>query len=357
MSFRTNSFVYNALPNRVVFGAGTRKNVVDEIARLQCSRAFIFSTPQQVADAESIRTQLGSRAAGMFSGATMHTPVDVTERAMDEVQASKADVLVAVGGGSTTGLSKAIALRTGLQQIIVPTTYAGSEMTPILGETAGSQKTTVRNLKVLPGVVIYDVELTFSLPVGLSAASGMNAIAHAVEALYAKDANPIVSLMSIEGIGALARALPVIAQTPADKDARTDALYGAWLCGTALGSVGMALHHKLCHVLGGSFNLPHAETHTVLLPHTASFNAEAVPEALAPVAELLGGGGPGQGLYDLAKRIGAPVALKELGMPRDGVDRAADIAMQQPYWNPRTLTREGIRKILEDAWHGSRPLR
>jgi maleylacetate reductase len=353
--FGTKSFVYNALPARVIFGAGTRKNIADELARLQRSRAFILSTPQQTADAESIRAQLGPQAVGMFSGATMHTPVDITERALQEVQASKADVLIAVGGGSTTGLGKAIALRTDLPQMVVPTTYAGSEMTPILGETTGSKKMTIRDLKVLPEVVIYDVELTYSLPAALSATSGMNAIAHAVEALYAKDSNPIVSLMAIEAIGALARALPVIVKTPADKDARADALYGAWLCGTVLGSVGMALHHKLCHVLGGSFSLPHSETHTVMLPHATSFNAEAVPEALAPVAALLGSDGPGKGLYDLANRIGAPVSLRDLGMPLEGLDRAADFAMEQPYWNPRVLSRDAIRGILNDAWHGRRP--
>jgi alcohol dehydrogenase class IV len=351
----TKSFVFNALPARVIFGAGSRKNIVDEFTRLRCSRAFILSTSQQIADAKSISSQLGPQAVGMFSKATMHTPLDVTERALKEVQASKADVLIAVGGGSTTGLGKAIALRTDLPQIVVPTTYAGSEMTPILGETAGSKKTTIRDLKVLPEVVIYDVELTYSLSSAMSAVSGMNAIAHAVEALYAKDANPIVSLMAIEGIGALARALPMIVDTPSDKDARADALYGAWLCGSVLGLVGMALHHKLCHVLGGSFSLPHAETHTVMLPHATSFNAEVVPEALAPVAALLGSDGPGRGLYDLANRIGAPVSLRDLGMPQDDLDRAADFAMEQPYWNPKVLSRDAIRGILDDAWHGRRP--
>lgn len=354
---RVDAFVYNPLPGRVVFGAGTRKNIGDELALLKRNRAFILSTPQQTADAEAVRAELGSRAVGMFSGAAMHTPVDVTERALQELRASTADVLIAVGGGSTTGLGKALALRTDLPQIVIPTTYAGSEMTPILGETAGGKKTTIRDFKVLPEVVIYDPELTYSLPPTLSATSGMNAIAHAVEALYARDRNPIVSLMALEAIGALASALPIVIDKPRDAQARADALYGAWLCGTALGSVGMALHHKLCHVLGGSFDLPHAETHTVVLPHSVSFNAEAVPDQLAPVADLLGASGPGGGLYDLAKRIGAPTSLRELGMAESGLDRAADIALEQPYWNPRPLTRDAIRALLDDAWHGRRPPR
>jgi maleylacetate reductase len=314
-----------------------------------------LSTQEQAGDAERLQSRLGALAVGHYAGATMHTPVEVTERALQQVLALDADLLIALGGGSTTGLGKAIALRTDLPQIVIPTTYAGSEMTPILGETADGKKTTIRDLKVLPEVVIYDVELTYSLPVSMSATSGMNAIAHAIEGLYAKDANPITSLMALEGTRALARALPTIVNAPRDNEARSDALYGAWLCGAVLGSVGMALHHKLCHVLGGSFNLPHAETHTVVLPHATSFNAEAVPALLAPIAELLGSEGPGQGLYDLEKRMGVPTTLREIGLPEDALDRAADIAMEQPYWNPRPFSREAIRAILDDAWHGRRP--
>ena len=351
------SFTYTALPGRVVFGAGTRATVADELQRLRRERAFILSGPHGTAGTEALQKLLGGRAVGAFNGAAMHTPVAVTERALLQVQQRNADIVVALGGGSAIGLGKAIALRTDLPQIVIPTTYAGSEMTPILGQTADGKKTTIRDLKVLPEVVLYDPELTYSLPSSLSATSGMNAIAHAVEALYAKDRNPIISMMALDEIGALARALPVIAKAPRDERARADALYGAWLCGTVLGSVGMALHHKLCHVLGGSFDLPHAETHTVVLPHATSFNAEAVPDLLAPVADLLGAGGPGRGLYDLAKRIGAPTALKDLGLPQDALDRAADIAMEQPYWNPRAVTREGVRALLDDAWHGRRPQR
>lgn len=351
------SFVYTALPSRVIFGAGACGKAVEELGRLQCSRAFLLSGSHGASGIRSLQQLLGFQAVGSFSGAVMHTPVEVTERALKAVLTQEADALIALGGGSTIGLSKAIALRTDLPQIVIPTTYAGSEMTPILGETAAGRKATIRDLKVLPEVVIYDVDLTYTLPVGLSATSGMNAIAHAIEALYAKDGSPIVSIMAIEAIGALARALPMIAADPHAESARSEALYGSWLCGSVLGSVGMALHHKLCHVLGGSFNLPHAETHTVMLPHVTAFNAEAEPEKLGPVAELLGSSGPGQGLYDLAKGIGAPTSLKALCLPFEALDRAADIAMEQPYWNPRAVTREGVRAVLDDAWHGRRPKR
>jgi maleylacetate reductase len=351
------TFVYNGIPNRVVFGFGTSARLGEEVQRLGLKRPLVLSTPEQKRDAEALAVKLGPDMAGIFSGATMHTPVDVTEKALAVVTETKADCVIALGGGSTTGLGKAIALRTDLPQIVLPTTYAGSEMTNILGETSGGLKKTLRSPKVQPEVIIYDVDFTLTLPVGLSSTSGMNAIAHAVEGLYAQDRNPIVSLMALEGIRALAESLPVIVKQPQDREARAKALYGAWLCGAVLGSVGMALHHKLCHVLGGSFDLPHAETHTVVLPHVVSFNAQAVPELLAPVAEILHADGPGQGLFDLAKKLNAPTALRDIRMPADGLDRASAIATESPYYNPRQPTREEIRVLLDDAFNGRRPER
>src|ERR1700761_6590805 len=349
------SFTYTAHPARVIFGSGTLMSLADEIKRLGCSRALILSTPQQEKEARALAGQIGLLSAGVYANATMHTPVTVTEAALAVAKDLKADVTVALGGGSTTGLGKAIALRTDLPQIVIPTTYAGSEATPILGETKDGLKTTQRNLKILPEVIVYDVDLTLTLPPSLSATSGMNAIAHAVEGLYTQDANPIVSLMAEEGIRALGAALPKIIRNPADREARSDALYGAWLCGVVLGSVGMALHHKLCHTLGGTFDLPHAETHTVVLPHAAAYNAPAAPEAMARVARALGADDAPTGLYDLAKRLGAPVALKDIGMPEAGLDRAADLAVANPYWNPRPIERGAIRALLDDAFWGRRP--
>src|SRR6185312_5435248 len=220
----------------------------------------------------------------------------------------------------------------------------------ILGETKDGLKTTQKSPKILPEVIVYDVDLTLPLPPGLSTSSEMNAIAHAVEGLYTQDANPIVSLMAEEGIRALGAALPRIVRDPADVEARSDALYGAWLCGVVLGSVGMALHHKLCHTLGGTFDLPHAETHTVVLPHAAAYNAPAAPGAMARAARALGVTDAPQGLYDLAKGLGAPLALKDIGMPEAGLDRVAN-----PYWNPRPIERAAIRALLDDAFHGRRP--
>ncbi len=350
-----DAFVYQSSPVRVVFGAGTIAQLPVELDRLSISRALVLTTPPQEKLGREILALLGRRGAGLFAGATMHTPVEVTERAMEQVRALGADGVVVVGGGSTTGLGKAIALRTDLPQVVVPTTYAGSEMTPILGETREGLKTTQSSPKILPEVVVYDVDLTMSLPPGLTATSGMNAIAHAVEALYSRDRNPIISLMAEEGIRVLARGLPAIVAGPDDREARSDALYGAWLCGTCLGAVGMALHHKLCHTLGGTFDLPHAETHTIVLPHAMAYNAPAVPEAAARVAQALGAADAASGLYELARALGVKLALKDIGMPREGIDKAADLAVTNPYWNPRPLERGAIRDLMARAWAGEPP--
>jgi maleylacetate reductase len=348
-------FVYSALPAKVVFGFGVLAQVADEVRGLGCSRAIVLSTPQQQDSAYALKAQLGALGVEVFAGAAMHTPVEVTERALEVVRAIGADCTVALGGGSTIGLGKAIALRTDVPQIAVPTTYAGSEATPILGETRDGLKTTQRTLKVLPEVVIYDVDLTLTLPVSLSATSGVNAIAHAVEALYTREANPINSLIAEEGIRGLAQALPRIVDHPQDLEARSDALYGAWACGMCLGAVGMALHHKLCHILGGAFDLPHAETHTVILPHALAYNAAAAPEAMARVAGALGVADAPRGLYDLALALGAPTSLQALGMLEADLHRAAELACASPYWNPRAIEWPAIRVLLDDAFFGRPP--
>src|SRR5574343_488498 len=284
-----NSFVYTAQPARVVFGAGALSQLGAEIDALGAKKALVLSTPEQRASAERVADLLGARAAGIFDRAVMHVPIETAREARELARQLGADCAVAIGGGSTTGLGKAIALDSGLPILAIPTTYAGSEMTPIYGITEDGLKKTGREVRVLPRTGIYDPELPLSLPVGLSVTSGINAIADAAEGLYAVDHNPIMDLMAEEGIAAMGRALRAIRANAADLPARSDALYGAWLCGTVLGHVGMALHHKLCHTLGGSFNLPHAETHTIVLPHALAYNAQAVPEAMARVARALGG--------------------------------------------------------------------
>jgi len=348
-------FNFTGLPTRVVFGEGTLRQLEEEVRALGCSRVMVLCTPQQVAQGQSLMNQLGTMAVGLFSDAAMHTPVDITDRALTQLSTTQADCIVALGGGSTIGLSKALALRTDIKQIVIPTTYAGSEATPIIGETKDGVKTTQRTLKVLPEVVIYDVALTLSLPVAVSSASGMNAIAHAVEALYAKDANPLTSTLAIQGIHALKDALPRIQLNPLDKDARSNALYGAWLCGLCLAQVGMSLHHKLCHTIGGSFNLPHAETHSVILPHAVAYNALAATQAMQQLTQTMGVSNAAQGLFDLATKLKLPTSLQSLGMTQEQLTRATDLAMANPYWSPRAIERAGIAQLLENAFHGRRP--
>lgn len=348
-------FVYVAQPSRVVFGAGALSQLGAEIERLGASRALVLSTPEQADSARRVAALLGGRAAGLFAKAVMHVPIETAREARDEARRLGADCAVAIGGGSTTGLGKAIALESGLPILAIPTTYAGSEMTPIYGLTEGGVKKTGRDPRVLPRTVIYDPELTLTLPLGLTVTSALNAIAHAAEGLYAHDGNPITGLMAEEGIRACAAALPRLAADARDLDARGDALYGAWLCGSVLGAVAMGLHHKLCHTLGGSFGLPHAEVHTVILPHALAYNAAQAPAAMHAIARALGTDDAAAGLVALAARHGAPTSLKAIGMPADGLDHAADLAAQTPYPNPRPLDRDALRALLQRAFDGSPP--
>ncbi len=349
------SFVHESLPSRVVFSAGSLDTLPAELDRLGCKRALLLATSRR-GQVDAIVKRLGSRAAGVYDKAIMHVPIETARDAREQARRLHADVTVAVGGGSTIGLAKAIALESGLPVVAIPTTFSGSEMTPIWGLTEGGVKRTGRDPKVLPRVVIYDPTLTLTLPPAIAGPSGMNAIAHCVEALYAENANPIVSLMAEEGIRALAESLPKVVSPAADLEARTTALYGAWLAGACLGSVGMALHHKLCHTLGGSFKLPHAQTHTIILPYATAYNFAAAPAAMQRISHALGStGNPATALYELARRLRAPAALKEIGMSADDLDRAAHLATQNPYYNPRPVTLDGIRALLEEAFHGIPP--
>lgn len=354
-------FVYSSSSTRVVFGAGAMGRLRQEVESLGCARALVLTTPEQADLVVLVRDVLGPLFAGEFTGAAMHTPVEVTEHAQRVVGDLAADCLVAVGGGSTTGLSKALAVRTGLPQLVVPTTYAGSEVTPVLGETENGVKTTRSAPGIQPGTVVYDVELTLGLPVAMSVTSGVNAMAHAVEALYAPQANPVTDELALRSISLLAGALPRITADPADREARTDALQGAWLAGTCLGTVGMGLHHKLCHTLGGSFDLPHAPVHTVVLPHAMAYNAPAAGEAMRRIARALAAPGAGiapdapTAMYDLIVGLGGPRSLRDLGMAEEDLPRAVALATAKPYPNPRTVTPEGITALLADAWPGHRP--
>lgn len=348
-------FIYQARPSRILFGQGKLSAAAEEVAALGSRRALVLCTPQQTPLAQQVAELLGPSAAGTFDGAVMHVPAELVAQGTSVARDLGADCLVAVGGGSTIGLAKALALASGLPILAIPTTYAGSEMTPIYGITENRLKRTGTDLRVLPKTVIYDPALYLSLPVQAAVTSGINAMAHAAEALYARDANPVSSLMAEDAIRALAAGLTSIVDDPAGIKARGTALYGAWLSGTVLGAVGMALHHKLCHTLGGTLNLPHAETHTVVLPHALAYNRGQAPQAMQRIARALGCDDAPTGCYALASRLSAPLSLRELGMTEPDIDRVADIAAANPYWNPRPIERAELQALLHDAYEGRPP--
>ncbi|HEU4360737.1 MAG TPA: maleylacetate reductase and hydroxyquinol 1,2-dioxygenase domain-containing protein [Mycobacterium sp.] len=349
------SFTHHAHAPRVVFGNGTVAAVADEVRLLGRSRVLLLGGAR-VADAVAvIRDALGPLAVAHFDGAAMHTPTEVTTRALEIAKANAVDCVVAVGGGSTTGLSKALALRAGYGQVIVPTTYAGSEVTPVLGETKDGIKTTRSSAQILPEVVIYDVQLTLGLPADLTLTSAINALAHAVEALYSPQANPMIDATALRAIGDITRALPAVMDNLGDRPGRAQLLQAAWLAGTCLASAEMGLHHKLCHTLGGTFGLPHAPTHTVVLPHAMAYNASAAPEAMARIAEAMRVPDAAAGVFDLVSTLGGPTSLDELGFAREDIDTAAGLATAKPYPNPRKLTRDGVTGLLADACVGARP--
>ena len=351
------NFVYHSLPNHVIFGRGRLSEVGSEVARLGRERAMVISTPQQKELAETVAAQLGATCVAIHPHAVQHVPQETIDVALIEAKKERVDILVAPGGGSTIGLAKGVALETGLPILAIPTTYAGSEMTHIWGISRDGRKQTGRDPIVKPQSVIYDPDLVRTLPPAMSLTSGINAMAHAVEALYAENRNPIASMMAEESIRHLAQGLPAVVADPDDMEARSASLYGAWLAASVLDMVGMALHHKLCHTLGGSFGMPHAQTHTVVLPYATHFNSSATPEAMAAIARAIGAeqGDVAGAIQDISRHNGGPVSLKELGFKVEDLDLAAEIASQNRYFNPRPFTEGDLRVLLEAAFYGERP--
>lgn len=349
-------FTYETRPARVVFRPGASVTATPgEVARLALHRVLVVCGGRGTEAAQAVADALGDSCVGVHNGARMHVPVEAADEAVEVARAAGADGCVAVGGGSAIGLGKAVALRTGLPLIAVPSTYSGSEMTSVWGLTERGVKRTGRDSSVQPRCVVYDPDLTLGLPVPLSVTSGVNALAHAAEALYAPDASPLVSLMAEEGVRAMAGALPDVAADPGDPRARARALYGAWLCGSCLGATTMGLHHKLCHVLGGTFGLPHAETHTVVLPYTLAHNAPAAPEAMAVLARALDTADAPRALQELAGGLGAPRTLAELGLKEADLAPAAAQVAAESYPNPREVTANGVLGLLTAAYEGWEP--
>jgi maleylacetate reductase len=359
-------FTHDSLPNRIVFGVGAVDQVADEVARLGMARALLIGSPSSGGVADAIAARLGSRLAGRFDDVRQHVPEELATAARARAGDVGADGVVAVGGGSATGLGKAVVVDSGMPLLAIPTTYAGSEVTPIFGIT-GEHKQTGRDLRALPRVVVYDPALTTGLSPRVTATTGFNALAHCVEALYAPGANPVLGLHALEGIRSLGRGLPRAVADPDDLDARTTTLYGAYLAGVALAGAGTALHHKLCHVLGGTFGLVHGECNSAVLAHVVAYNCDRAPDALAEVASALSDAGVSRGstagdaaaaLYDLAGRLGAPTSLRAIGMPEQGLDRAAELAVAETgTTNPRVPDVASLRALLQRAFDGDAPAR
>jgi maleylacetate reductase len=349
------SFTYDAIPGRVVFGVGSRHTLAAEADAVGAGRVLLVAATSEDVLADEVSAILGARAVGRFDDVVQHVPKTKAAEAVAMVRRLEVDTVVTLGGGSATGLGKAISLEIDVRSIAVPTTYAGSEMTTIWGLSDGDHKQTGKDPRVKPDVVVYDPELTLSLPPSIAGPSGMNALAHSIEALYGPGTNPIISAMAFESIGALVWALPRVVDRPDDLDARTDAMYGAYLAGVALATAGTALHHKTCHVLGGMFNLNHGDMNAVLLGHALAYNAPAIPDLMPRIAGAMGVDDAPGALFDLAVAIGAPTSLEALGMPADGLDEAARRTVQEAAANVRPPDEESIRRMLDDAFAGRRP--
>jgi maleylacetate reductase len=355
MSIFHAGFAADSAPVRVRFGIGARHDLTKELSSLNAAKALVLTTPEQVSQGMDLAESLGESVVGIYSKATMHTPVGVTEDAMCVALKAGADCLIAIGGGSTIGLGKALSWRLGLPQIVLPTTYAGSEATPVLGQTENGKKSTFSSQKVQPNAIVYDAELVATLPASMTVTSALNAMAHAVEGLYAQNGNRLSSALAMEGIRAFVRGLPHVVQKPDNLIAREDTLFGAWLCGSVLAQVGMALHHKICHTLGGALNLPHAQTHAIILPYATAYNEASVGRVLQPMAELLNADTAATGLYQFSKQLGAPTALKDLGVNEADLDHVVNLAVENPYWNPRPVEKPALRAMLQEAWLGVPP--
>ncbi|MFE6886966.1 maleylacetate reductase [Streptomyces sp. NPDC057694] len=342
--------VHETLPARVLLGPGARHSVPDECERLGARRVLLVSTPSAASPADELADALGARLAARFGRPAAHTPVAVTADALRLAEEAGADSVVALGGGSAVGLAKALSVRTGIPQIAVPTTYAGSEATPVLGETENGVKTTRRAPAIAPGTIVYDPELTLTLPPGLTLTSALNALAHAVEALWAPDATPVSDALATEAADGLLTALPLVLGEPAHPGHRGRLQSSAWLAGLCLAGTRMGLHHQLAHALGGTYDLPHAALHALLLPHVLAFNLPAAPKAGARLSRATGDADPVAAVARLARSYDGPTTLAALGVPHDGLRTIAERVAAAPHPNPRPVTADSVTRLLEAAF-------
>ncbi|MDG1707652.1 MAG: maleylacetate reductase [Emcibacteraceae bacterium] len=349
-------FDYTPVPSKAVFGENSALKLKDEVIALGCSRVMIACTKNMVARFQHVIDDLGDMCVAIYDKAEAHCPEHIALEAVEEFKNKNCDVIVAVGGGSTIGIGKAITLRLDAPLIVVATTPCGSESTPIHGMLIGNTKKTGRDKKVIASVSIYDATLTTSMNAHLTGTIGMNSLAHCVEALYAKVKSPISDLMAVQGIKALTSGLPKSIENPNDLKARADVLYGGMLSGYCVTLAGIAIHHKLCHVLGGHHGIPHGESNSVVLPYAVAYNESAAPEAMDKIKAAMGTTSASGGIYDFATKIGVPKSLKELEMQESDLDLAAKETVERTPYNPKPVDEKSLREMLQQAYEGVRPV-
>jgi maleylacetate reductase len=346
-------FDHVTLAQRVLFGTGRAvDHTVAALESLGARRVLVIAD----AFAAEIREAVSARitAVATIDEIVQHVPLDRARAAVELATSSGADTVLTIGGGSATGLAKVIARETSLPIVAVPTTFAGSEATAVWGHTENGRKVTGTDDRVLPRVIIYDASLSVSLPGSLAAASGMNALAHAVDGFWAPRADPINRALGTESIAALIPGLRALAADPEDLGAREQTLYGAYLAAVAFASAGSGIHHKVCHVLGGAYNLSHAEMHAIVLPYVTAFNSPYAPEAAARIAAALGVRSAGTGLFRLREELGIVSSLAALGLNEADIPDAAHQALAAvPASNPRPVDAAAVESIIRAAWAGA----
>lgn len=355
-------FAASWLGQRVVFADGALARLPDEVGLLGAQRVMLIASERDGLGQRAGQL-LGGLLAGQWSEVRQHVPADVAARLAAQARQVRADALVSIGGGSATGLAKITAIETGLPVLAVPTTYAGSEMTPVWGRTQDGVKRTGRDSRALPRTVLYDPELLAGLPPAMAGPSAMNALAHCVEALYAPSADPLTSMTALAGAELIARVLPAAAAraaqgNAADQDSRRGLLWASCLAGRSFGTAGGSLHHSLCHLLGGSADLPHAQTHAVVLPHVVAFLAPVLDREFARLAAALDvdSADLAGAIWDLGAKAGTPAGLRELGLAEASLPALArELAARSPA-SPRPLDDQGALGLLTAAWTGERPV-
>lgn len=345
-------FVFQSPAPRVLFGAGTVQAVPAELKLHKITKAFVLCSGSNEALARTIAATApaGTEVLRLMSKAISSEDF---ERATQHAKEAGANGFIAVGGGTPIGLAKAIAANTGLPYIGITTTYSGSEMATNWNYGRGAEARTGVSNTALPATAIYDPEVTLSLPPVLSAQSGMNAIAHAVESLYGEGRSPMVEQMAEAAVRHLGHSLPRVVAKPDDMEARTEAFYGAWLAAAFRAQVGV--EHAIAQKVRQRYGLSHAGTHAVVTPYAIAFNRSAAPEAMQAIKRALDVEDAAQGLYELNVRLGVPTGLKDLGMKAADIEGAADLVGASPIPNPRPISRADLVDLITQAFHGKAP--